>query len=84
MLSASTRFAHTLVGTPYYLSPEMCEGAPYDERSDVWALGVVMYEAATFRLPFEGRTQVVHMYWGVGVVGCISCCLHTTCNCLYC
>lgn len=58
MLSASTRFAQTLVGTPYYLSPEMCEGAPYDERSDVWALGVVLYEAATYRLPFEGRTQV--------------------------
>lgn len=31
--------AATLVGTPYYLSPEQCEGSEYDARSDVWALG---------------------------------------------
>ena len=28
--------AHTVIGTPYYLSPEMCEGLPYDQKSDVW------------------------------------------------
>jgi|AntAceMinimDraft_1070359.scaffolds.fasta_scaffold07432_7 serine/threonine protein kinase len=30
--------AHTVIGTPYYLSPEMCEGLPYDQKSDVWSL----------------------------------------------
>ena len=41
-LSDGSQFAHSLVGTPYYLSPELCEDKPYNEKSDVWALGVVM------------------------------------------
>jgi len=40
-------FAHTMVGTPYYLSPEMCEEKPYNEKSDMWALGCVLYEMCT-------------------------------------
>ena len=32
------------VGTPYYLSPEVCEDKPYDTKSDVWAAGCVLYE----------------------------------------
>jgi len=42
VLGASTFFAKTIVGTPYYLSPELCEDKPYNEKSDVWALGVVL------------------------------------------
>ncbi|KAF5280124.1 hypothetical protein FQR65_LT15073 [Abscondita terminalis] len=45
--------AQTVVGTPYYLSPEMCEGKDYDEKSDVWAIGCILYELACFRKPFE-------------------------------
>jgi len=41
--------AQSAVGTPYYLSPELCEGRPYDYKSDVWALGCVTYEMTTLR-----------------------------------
>lgn len=45
-LSDGSDFAHTLVGTPYYLSPELCDDRPYNEKSDIWALGVVMVRHA--------------------------------------
>lgn len=45
--------AHTLVGTPYYLSPEMVNGQPYDHRSDIWSMGVVLYEMLTLQHPFN-------------------------------
>ena len=44
LLETSTAFAQTFVGTPYYLSPELCADQPYRDKSDVWALGVVLYE----------------------------------------
>ena len=46
-----------LVGTLAYIAPEVLLGHGADARSDVWALGVVLYEAATGHLPFQGRTQ---------------------------
>lgn len=45
--------AVTVVGTPYYISPEMCEGKIYDEKSDVWALGCIAYEMACLQRPFD-------------------------------
>jgi hypothetical protein len=47
----------TIVGTFQYLSPEQLEGREADERSDVWALGCVLFEMATGRRAFEGRSQ---------------------------
>ena len=44
LLSATNDLAATFIGTPYYLSPEMCNNAPYDSKSDVWAIGVIAYE----------------------------------------
>lgn len=42
--------ASTVVGTPYYMSPEVCENKPYTFKSDVWALGCVLYELCTLKV----------------------------------
>ena len=58
VLGNQTNFASTMVGTPYYLSPEMCEEKPYNEKTDIWALGCVLYELCTFNHPFDANNQV--------------------------
>ena len=50
-------FARTFVGTPYYLSPEICENKPYNTKSDVWSLGCILYELCTFKHPFNANSQ---------------------------
>jgi serine/threonine-protein kinase len=46
-----------VAGTPHYLAPEILRGLPCDQRSDIWALGVVVYEMASGQMPFRGATQ---------------------------
>ncbi|KPA80682.1 putative serine/threonine-protein kinase putativeprotein kinase [Leptomonas pyrrhocoris] len=48
--------AKTVCGTPYYFSPELCQSKPYNNKSDVWALGVVFYETLTLRRPFNAKS----------------------------
>ncbi|AYU80763.1 serine/threonine-protein kinase, putative [Leishmania donovani] len=48
--------AKTVCGTPYYFSPELCQSKPYNNKSDVWALGVVFYETLTLHRPFNAKT----------------------------
>lgn len=45
-----------IIGTPYYLSPEQLEGKPATPHTDIWALGVLLYEMLTGELPFRGDT----------------------------
>ena len=52
ILSSKSK-ANTIIGTPCYISPELCEGKPYNQKSDIWALGCVLYELATLKRAFE-------------------------------
>ncbi|NXO59925.1 NEK5 kinase, partial [Aramus guarauna] len=50
-LNSTMEFAHTCVGTPYYLSPEICENRPYNNKTDIWSLGCVLYELCALKHP---------------------------------
>jgi serine/threonine protein kinase len=62
-----TTTAGQLLGTPYYMSPEQILGEEVDTRADIWALGVLAFEALTGVRPFDGVT-----------VGAITLAIHTT------
>lgn len=57
-LSSQSTFATTNVGTPFYMSPEMISEQKYNEKSDIWALGCLLYEMASLAPPFEAANAV--------------------------
>lgn len=53
VLNSTYQLATTAVGTPYYLSPEICQNRKYNQKSDIWSLGCVLYELAALKHAFE-------------------------------
>lgn len=54
ILNHTKAFTRTMVGTPYYLSPEIIERKKYNFQSDIWSLGVLLYELCALKPPFDG------------------------------
>ncbi|XP_077133061.1 serine/threonine-protein kinase Nek4 isoform X2 [Ranitomeya variabilis] len=55
VLDSQYDMASTLIGTPYYMSPELFSNQPYNYKSDVWALGCCVYEMATLKHAFNAK-----------------------------
>lgn len=51
---SKTGLASTQTGTPFYASPELWSNLPYNSKCDIWSLGCLLYEMATYRTPFPG------------------------------
>jgi len=58
-LAGENNFAYTNVGTPYYMSPELIKQVRYNEKSDIWALGCLVYEMANLHPPFKAANVVL-------------------------
>ncbi|XP_073651231.1 serine/threonine-protein kinase Nek3 isoform X3 [Tursiops truncatus] len=56
LLSSPMAFACTYVGTPYYVPPEIWENMPYNNKSDIWSLGCILYELCTLKHPFQANS----------------------------
>jgi NIMA (never in mitosis gene a)-related kinase len=57
-LASESKFAYTNVGTPFYMSPEMINEMRYNEKSDIWALGCLLFELCALVPPFEATNQL--------------------------
>ncbi len=56
--TASLTELGTIMGTPYYMSPEQCQGLPLDHRSDIYSLGIMLFEMVTGNVPFRDQNSV--------------------------
>lgn len=54
--------AGTIIGTPQYMSPEQCQGQSLDPRSDIYSIGIVLYEMLTGTVPFDGESTLQVVY----------------------
>ena len=59
VLNSTGELAKTAIGTPYYISPEICQEKRYNHKSDVWSLGCILYEMATLKHAFDGRNMKI-------------------------
>ena len=55
-LNCTWQKAKTMIGTPYYLSPEIVNNKPYSFKSDIWSLGVLLYEMMALKMPFDANS----------------------------
>ncbi|NXG54315.1 NEK3 kinase, partial [Hemiprocne comata] len=56
LLAHPVSYACTYVGTPYYVPPEIWESMPYNNKSDIWSLGCILYELCTLKHPFQANS----------------------------
>ncbi|XP_068529990.1 serine/threonine-protein kinase Nek3 isoform X1 [Anas acuta] len=56
LLAHPGAYACTYVGTPYYVPPEIWESMPYNNKSDIWSLGCILYELCTLTHPFQAKS----------------------------
>jgi NIMA (never in mitosis gene a)-related kinase len=52
VLESTFQLCNTQIGTPFYISPEICRGKPYNSKTDIWSLGCILYELCTLRRAF--------------------------------
>ncbi|KAM4696457.1 uncharacterized protein WCC33_015214 [Rhinophrynus dorsalis] len=64
IMSSTMDMASTCVGTPYYLSPELCQDIPYSSKSDIWALGCLLYEMCALRPAFDA-TNLISLFFKI-------------------
>lgn len=57
-LSSQSKLAQTNVGTPFYMAPEIINEKDYDEKSDIWSVGCLLYELAALKPPFDATNAV--------------------------
>nr|XP_056712694.1 serine/threonine-protein kinase Nek3 [Euleptes europaea] len=56
LLTSPKAYACSYVGTPYYVPPEIWENTPYNNKSDIWSLGCILYELCTLKHPFQANS----------------------------
>lgn len=56
VLSNTREKCKTMVGTPYYLSPEIVNAEDYSFKTDIWSLGIILYEMCALKPPFDAQT----------------------------
>ncbi|XP_044300248.1 serine/threonine-protein kinase Nek3 isoform X2 [Varanus komodoensis] len=64
LLTSPMAYACSYVGTPYYVPPEIWENTPYNNKSDIWSLGCILYELCTLKHPFQANSwkHLILMY----------------------
>lgn len=62
ILMGTADMASTFVGTPYYMSPEVIKHDKYDDKSDIWSLGCILYEICSLKHAFDGQSLMAVMY----------------------
>ena len=62
ILKTTNNYAYTNIGTPFYMSPELYKNRRYTNKTDIWSIGVVLYELMTFKVPYNAENLAALKY----------------------